>query len=468
LPCILHWNKNHFVVLYDIKKGLLTGKKRYKIADPGYGICTYDREKVKESWSAGDTKGTALFLHPTKEFFSSVFPKSNKVDLSYLLRYLLPHWRQVSWMILLLLVGTGIAIGLPILTQKLIDEGVEQKNLSITLNILLAQLALFSGNIMISATRNWIALLMGTKISIDIISDFIKKTLRLPLKYFDARLHGDFSQRIADHNRVETFLTSQSTVTLFSIVTFTAFLGILFTYDVQLLVLYVSLTMISLFWPLYWMKKRKLLDYLSFQVKGENQQSVYEIVSGVTDLKLNSLEDYKGEEGAEIQQRLFKINVRILKIEQIQVSGYEFINQFKNVLVTFLTALFVIRGQITMGMLISISYIIGQLNGLINQLIAFFRSLQDAKLSMARLTEVQAIEEEEKDGMEPLKVLDKATPLLVGKGNIHVRNLSFTHVVAEDQKVLNGLNFVICKGKITAIVGESGKTSLDEAIVEAV
>lgn len=466
LPCILHWKKSHYVVLYEIKDNFLNKKKSYKVADPGYGLHSYRRETVNDNWADQDLKGIALLLEPTDEFFKAEHPASSRISLRYLLGYLQPYWKQVMWMLLLLLCGTMISIGLPILTQKLIDDGVGKKDLSFTVNILIAQLAFFSGTIVINVIRNWITLLLGTKINIDIISDFIIKTLKLPLKYFDSRLQGDFSQRIIDHNRVETFLTSQSTITLFSIVSFTAYLVILFYYKADLLVLYITLTAISLGWSLYWMNKRKIMDHLRFQIRGESQQSVFEIISGVSDLKLNSLEEYKSQEWTQIQKRMLNINIRILKIEQLQLSGYEFINQLKNVIVTFLTAYFVIMDQLTLGMMISISFIIGQLNGPINQLITFFRSLQDAKLSMARLSEVQQLEEEERQGMENLDVMRIADDKVFD--GISIKDLSFGYENSEGQLALKELNLFIPRGKVTAIVGESGsgKTSLMKLLLK--
>lgn len=466
LPCILHWNKSHYVVLYEIKDSYINKKKTYKIADPGYGLHSYKKETIEANWVGEDSKGIALLLEPTNAFFETSYPKSTSVSLGYLLKYLQPYWKQVMWMLLLLFAGTLISIGLPILTQKLIDEGVGKKNLGFTINILIAQLAFFSGTIVISVVRNWIALLLGTRINIDIISDFIVKTLKLPLKYFDSRLQGDFSQRIVDHNRVENFLTSQSTITLFSMVTFAAYLFILFYYNLSLLVLYIVLTGLSLAWSLYWMNKRKIMDHLRFQIKGESQQAVFEIVSGVTDLKLNSLEEYKSFEWTQIQKKLLKTNIRILRIEQFQLSGYEFINQLKNVIVTFLAAYFVIKDELTLGMMISISFIIGQLNGPINQLITFFRSLQDAKLSMARLSEVQLLEEEEGEGLITLKTtVDRNNVSIEG---ISIKNMSFGYENSEGQLALRDINLLIPGGKVTAIVGESGsgKTTLMKLLLK--
>ena len=384
-----------------------------------------------------------------------------------MLKYLRPHQSQMGWMLFLLTLGTLSTLVFPILTQKLIDEGVSKKNLSVITVILLAQLAFFFGNIVINIFRNWIMLVVGTKINIQIISDFLKKLLKLPLKFFDTKLMGDFYQRIQDHERIESFLTSQSLLTLFSIITFTAFFGVLWYYDFRILAVYMILTIISVLWSLYWMRKRKILDYFRFQQRSENQESIYEIINGVSEMKLNQFEDFKRKEWENIQQKLFKINIRILKLDQVQLSGFEFINQLKNILVTFLSAYFVIKGHMTLGALLSVSYIIGQMNSPVSQLINFFRSLQDAKLSLARLNEVQNNPEEEQENQVPL-LSQKSTEQNGIKKGIYFKNVSFQYEGPQSPYVLKDINLFIPDGKITAIVGASGsgKTTLMKMLLK--
>ncbi|QNS41717.1 peptidase domain-containing ABC transporter [Chryseobacterium manosquense] len=467
LPCILHWNQNHFVVLQKISKNFLNGKTFYKIADPGYGFVYLNEEKFNKSWLSDGEKGVALLLEPSEAFYNYSLPKEKKLSISYLLKYLRPFKVQVWWMFLLLTIGTIITLVFPLLTQKLIDEGVNKRNLSITTYILLAQLAFFFGNIIIDVFRNWMVLFVGTKINIQIISDFLKKLLKLPIKFFDTKFMGDFNQRIQDHERIENFLTSQSLITLFSIITFIAFFGILWYYDFRILVVYMSLTLVSVIWSLYWLKKRKILDYFKFQQRSENQESIYEIINGVSEMKLNQFEDFKRKEWEQIQQRLFKINFRILKLDQIQVSGFDFINQIKNILVTFLSAYFVIKGHMTLGALLSVSYIIGQMNSPVNQLINFFRSLQDAKLSLARLNEVQNNTEEEQENQVPLLSQKYTEQNGIEKG-IYFKNVSFQYEGPQSPYVLKDINLFIPDGKITAIVGASGsgKTTLMKMLLK--
>lgn len=467
LPCILHWNQNHFVVLYKITKNIFTGKLIYKIADPGHGFISLSEEKFKKSWLSDLEKGVALFLEPTEEFFKQTPPKEEKLSIKYLLKYLKPYKNQMLQLFLLLLLGTLTTLIFPILTQKLIDEGVSKKDLPVISYILLAQLAFFFGNIIFGIFRNWIMLVVGTKINIQIISDFLKKLLKLPIKFFDTKLMGDFNQRIQDHERIENFLTSQSLLTLFSIITFSVFFGVLWYYDFRILVVYIVLTVISIIWSLYWMKKRKILDYFRFQQRSENQESIYEIINGVSEMKLNQFEDFKRREWEQIQQKLFKINIRILRLDQIQLSGFDFINQLKNIVVTFLAASFVVKGHMTLGALLSVSYIIGQMNSPVSQLISFFRSLQDAKLSLSRLNEVQNHPEEEQENQ--LQLLSKKYTEQNGiEKGIYFKNVSFQYEGPQSPYVLKDINLFIPEGKVTAIVGASGsgKTTLMKMLLK--
>ena len=467
LPCILHWNQNHFVVLYKINKNIFTGKLIYKIADPGHGFVSLSEDKFKKSWLSDGEKGVALFLEPTEEFYKQTPMEEKKLSIKYLLKYLKPYKKQMLQLFLLLLLGTITTLVFPILTQKLIDEGVNKKNLSVITYILLAQLAFFFGNIIFGIFRNWIMLVMGTKINIQIISDFLKKLLKLPIKFFDTKLMGDFNQRIQDHERIENFLTSQSLLTLFSMITFSVFFGVLWYYDFRILVVYIVLTIVSVAWSLYWMKKRKILDYFRFQQRSENQESIYEIINGVSEMKLNQFEDFKRREWEQIQQKIFKINIRILKLDQVQLSGFDFINQLKNIVVTFLAASFVVKGHMTLGALLSVSYIIGQMNSPVSQLISFFRSLQDAKLSLSRLNEVQNHPEEEQENQ--LQLLSKKYTEQNGiEKGIYFKNVSFQYEGPQSPYVLKDINLFIPEGKVTAIVGASGsgKTTLMKMLLK--
>ena len=471
LPCILHWNQNHFVVLYKISKGIISDKYYYHIADPAHGIIKLSREMVKKSWYSDDEKGVVLFLKPTEFFFSKSPPKLPKLSLKYLLTFLMPYKKQVGIMFFLLLLGSGLTLIFPFLTKSLIDEGVNNKDVHFIFIILLAQLSVFLGSITIEIFRNWLMLFVGTRVSITIISNFLKRMLRLPIKFFDTKTMGDFNQRIQDNNRIEDFLTSQSLTTFFSIVTFSVFFGVLWYYDFKILLVYLILTIISIIWSFYWLEKRKLLDYNRFQQRSENQESIYEMLNGVVEMKLNQFEDFKRKEWESIQEKLFKLNIRILKLDQLQLSGFEFLNQLKNILVTFLAANYVVKGNMTLGMLLSISYIIGQMNSPVNQLVEFFRSLQDAKLSLERINEVENHKDEEsplflddgeKKKLKELNLLKSSKRSNGIEKGINIQNLYFQYEGPKSPYVLKNISMLIPDGKMTAIVGASGsgKTTL--------
>jgi len=461
LPCMLHWNQNHFIVLRKISKHLFRNKFYYHIADPAHGKVKLSEEELRSSWYKKSDNGVALFLLPNDEFFEKEDVKEEKISITYLLSYLKPYKKQLIYMFLLLFLGSILTLIFPFLTEALIDRGVNAKDIDFISLILTAQLAVFFGTITIDIFRNWLMLYIGTHLSITIISDFIKKMLKLPIKFFDTKKKGDFIQRIQDNERIEDFLTSQSLTTFFSIITFLVFFGVFIYYDYKIFLAYVSLTVVSIGWSFFWLKRRKILDYYRFRQRSEDQESIYEIINGVSEMKINQFEDFKRMEWEKIQQNLFKINLRILKIDQIQLSGFEFINQLKNILVTFLAATYVVQGTMTLGALLSISYIIGQMNSPINQLIAFFRSLQDAKLSLERLNEVERHPTEEQEGQKMLLIPENLNGGDSETG-IKLKDLSFKYGSDASPSVLKNVNLFVPDGKVTAIVGASGsgKTTL--------
>lgn len=461
LPCILHWNQNHFVILQKISKNIITGKRMYRIADPGHGILTITEDKFDNSWVVDNQTGIALFLEPSDSFYQQKEIREEDLKLAYLLKYIQPFKKQIVILFLLLVLGTLTTLVFPILTQRLIDDGVNKKDINIIGYILLAQLAFYIGNILFEIFRNAITLHVATKINIRIIADFFKKLLRLPISYFDTKMMGDFNQRIQDQERIEEFLTSQSLLTFFSIITFSVFFGILWHYDFRILIAYVSFTLISVLWSLFWLQKRKILDYFKFQQRSENQEAIYEMINGVTEMKLNQFEESKQSDWEKIQLKIYKINKRILRLNQIQSSGFEFINQIKNIFVTFLAAYFVVNDKMTLGALLSVSYIIGQMNSPVSQLIFFFRSLQDAKLSLSRLNEIQVQPDEELKSQKTFVISGNnlISNLLPG---IKLKHVSFQYEGPASPYVLKDIDLYMPEGKITAIVGASGsgKTTL--------
>jgi ATP-binding cassette, subfamily B, bacterial len=480
MPCILHWSKNHFVVLSKIKgkftheaseRGIFNKRIRFYLADPAHGKISIGKEAFQKSWISDGDAGVALFLYPTDAFYASKPPITHQVNTRYILSLFKAHKRQFSYMLICLFLGTVISLVLPFLTRYLIDSGVSGKNIGIIKLVLMAQIGIFLGAMMLEIIRNWVMLYVGTKINIEIISRFLYKLLKLPIRFFDTKLMGDFNQRIQDHERIETFLKSSSLISVFSVFMLSVSIGILGYFDYKILVVYFIFTTAALAWSLLFLSRRKILDYYRFQSKSENQASIYEIINGVTEMKLNQFEDYKRSEWELIQKKLFKINIRILKVDQIQIGGFELINQLKNIVVTYLAAVSVVNGRMTIGELLSISYIIGQMVGPLNQLTSFFRSLQDAKLSLERLNEVQNYADEEQPGQKILpsiKGSNSSVTAVHSETGIRLDNVSFQYEGPLSPFVLKDINMVLPKGKITAIVGSSGsgKTTLMKLLLK--
>ena len=461
LPCILFWNNAHFVVLYDTYKNIFTKKRFYKIADPASGLINIPEDKFIDSWANSNNQGVAFLINPTEKFYSLTPPKESQYNFKLLSIYIFPHKKEFFRLFFGLGLGSLLTLVFPFLTQYLIDKGVAQKNISIVFILLIAQLSLFIGSTVIEIVRNWLVIYIGAKINIHIITDFFKKVLRLPLKFFDTKFTGDFYQRIQDHSRIENFLTSQSITTLFSLINFSVFFIVLLRYDVKILSIYITLTILSILWSNLFLKKREKLDYFRFKSSALNQQAVNEMIFGIQDIKLNNFEDFNIDNWQKVQKDVFEVNFEILKIDQLQLIGFDFINQLKNIIITFISAREVILGNISLGSLLSISYIIGQMNSPINQLITFFRSLQDAQLSMKRLTEVQNHKEEETS-------LSQAILYNNANDGIHIKNLSYQYEGPQSPFVLKNINVTIPHGKTTAIVGASGsgKTTLMKLLLQ--
>lgn len=453
LPCVLHWNQNHFVVLYKMKRTLLRGSKVFYIADPAHGLVKLNEERFRKSWIQDNEKGIALFLFPTEEFEQLEEKKEHKVNFSMLTKMLKPYRKELLQLVVGMLISSLITLIFPFLTQMLIDKGVASRNLSVVFIILLAQVFLFLGSVVLEVVRNWVLLYVGTRINVTIISEFLAKIFKLPIRFFDAKQMGDFNQRINDHERIEQFLTSHSLVTLFSAINFLVFFFVLLNYNTFIVLIYTLLTAAAISWSVLFLKRRKNLDYYKFQRRSENQESIYELINGIQEIKLNDFESYKRNEWEKIQIKLFRINLRILKLDQLQLVGFDFLNQLKNILVTFLAAQEVINGNLSLGAMLAISYIIGQLNAPVSQMVAFLRSLQDARLSLERLNEVHETEEEERSDLKSMSLV--LNPLKT-TGGIEIRELGFQYEGPNSPYILRNIDLDIPTGKTTAIVGESG------------
>ena len=453
-PCVVHWNKQHFVVVYKIDK---TGK--VYISDPSYGLITYTKEEFIKHWigaNADETteEGIALLLETTPVFYKNEFDEDEKkMTFSFLSKYLLKYKSLVVQLAVGLLAGSLLSLILPFLTQSIVDVGIQNQDLNFIYLVLIAQIMLFLGRMGIEVIRSWILLHLSTRINISIISDFFIKLMRLPISFFDTRMTGDIMQRINDHTRIEQLLTSSSLNTLFSLVNLIIFSIVLLFYDYRLFLVYFVGAILYIGWISFFLKKRKELDYKRFSQISQEQSKVIELVNGMQEIKMHNAEKQKRWGWEFLQVKLFKLRIKSLSLEQWQSVGGNFINQMKDILVSFLSAKLVLSGNLTLGMMLSVQYIIGQLNSPLLQLVEFIRQTQDAKISLERLGEIHDKEDEENK--------DEQYVSEIPQQDILVKDVSFRYI-GSDQFVFENLNLSIPYQKTTAIVGASGsgKTTL--------
>jgi ATP-binding cassette subfamily B protein len=459
LPCIVHWKQNHFVVVHNIKKDKKAGHRIY-VADPALGLVTYDEVDFKKCWYSTkkdeEEKGTALLLEPGPEFFDREDEKENRNrSLRYFLRYLAPYKSQLLQLVLGMLVVSILQLIFPFLTQSLVDVGIRDGNLGFITLILIAQLVIFVARLSVEFIRSWILLHMNTRINIALISDFLAKLMKMPLRYFDTKMTGDIMQRIGDHGRIETFLTGNSISTLFSFVNFFVFAFVLAYYNLIILGIFLAGNALYVAWILFFMKYRRELDHKRFAQSAGEQSNIIQLITGMQEIKLNNCEKQKRWQWERIQVKLFKIGIKGLVLGQLQQVGSVFFSQTTNIIVSFIAAKAVVEGQMTLGMMMALTYIIGQLSAPVEQFIGFARSFQDAQISLERLNEVHGKEDEE-------ETIENKLTVLPDKRDISIENLSFSYDGADRDYVLDNINLTIPQEKVTAIVGASGsgKTTL--------
>ncbi len=461
LPCILHWNKEHYVVLYDIKKG------QYRISDPGFGLIEYNETEFLKFWIGNNAddktqEGVALLLETTPKFFETDFDKEEKKPLGFsiLYQYL---WKYKSFLVQLsigLLAGTLLQLVFPFLTQSIVDVGIQNQNISFIYLILFAQLFLFAGRTGIELIRSWILLHLSTRINISLISDFFIKLMNLPISFFDVRMTGDIMQRINDHRRIERILTTSSLNVIFSVINMIVMGGVLAYYNLQIFFVFFTGSLLYFGWITLFLKRREALDYKRFSEVSQEQSKVMELINGMQEIKLHNAEKQKRWGWEHVQARLFKVSMKGLVLEQTQTIGSSVINELKNIFIVFISAKLVIDGDITLGMMMAISSIVGNLNGPITQLIGFVRELQDAKISLARLSEIH--EKEDEVQQEEFQMHD-----VPSNQDIQIKNLTYRYL-GSDVPVLEDLSLVIPAKKVTAIVGVSGsgKTTLMKLLLK--
>lgn len=459
LPCILHWKQNHFVVCHAIKK-----KKdgyRYHIADPASQLVTYGDEEMKKCWLAtkvdGEEKGAALALEPSPDFYTREDEQESerKNGLGFFFRYLFPYKKELIHLLLGMLVVSMLQLIFPFLTQSLVDTGIRDGNLSFITLILIAQLVVSVSQLSVEFIRSWILLHVNTRINISLISDFLIKLMKLPLRFFDTKMVGDIMQRIGDHNRIESFLTGSSISTLFSFFNFFIFGFILAYYSPLILGIFLLGNTLYVCWILVFMKYRRELDIRRFAQAAGEQSSLIQLVTGMQEIKLNNCEKQKRWQWERIQVKLFRISVKGMALGQVQQVGSVFFNQTTNILISFIAAKSVVGGEMTLGMMMSLTYIIGQLNAPVSAFIGFVRQLQDAKISLERLNEIHGKEDEESKASSQLSTLPE-------KKEITVNHVYFSYDGADRDYVLEDVCLTIPQQKVTAIVGASGsgKTTL--------
>ena len=463
LPCIVHWNQNHFVVVYKIKKHN-KGKYTVYVADPGKGHVTYTKEEFCEHWIStktnGEEKGIALLLEPTEQFYAQndteAVPTQSRVK--FLWSYLKKYKRFFTQLILGLLLGSLLQLVFPFLTQAIVDTGIGGKDIGFVWLVLLAEMMLLFSRTAIEFIRSKILLHISTRINISLISDFFIKLMKLPMKFFDTKLMGDLLQRIEDHRRVEQFLTSSSLNLLFSFFTFLVFGVVLAVYNLGIFLVFLLGTSLYAGWIILFLKKRRQLDYKYFEQAGRNRNVTYQLLGGMQEIKLQGCEQRKRWEWEDVQADLFKVNLQSLNLQQVQQAGSITINEVKNILITVLAATAVIHGNMTLGMMLAVQYIIGQLNSPVEQLIQFIYSWQDVSISLDRMNEIHTETNEENVERTRTAYTDKNT-----KGHsLMIKDLSFKYDIYSPINILSNINLSIPNGKVTAIVGASGsgKTTL--------
>jgi len=449
LPCIVHWKQNHFVVVYDIKPK----KNKVYVADPAHGLVQYTIAEFLQGWlsdkSGEGNEGVALLLEPTPDFYTKDNDETpNKTKFSFLFRYLKPYHKFIIQLILGMLLGTMLQLIFPFLTQSIVDYGISNQNLSFVTLILIAQLTLFTAQTAVEFIRSWILLHISTRINISIISDFLIKLMKLPIGFFDTKMIGDIMQRIGDHHRIQSFLTSQTLNTLFSIVNLVVFTIILGIYNLTLLGVFLLSSALYVGWITIFLKRRRDLDFKRFAQASQEQSNIVQMVTGMQEIKLNNCERQRRWEWENIQAKLFKVSIKGLALSQYQQSGAFFINESKNIIISFFAAQAVITGNMTLGMMMAVQYIIGQLNSPISQLIGFIQSAQDAKISLERLGEIHNKPDEEQDDEHRIGNIPK-------NQDLHLDHLTF-HYDPLSEPVLSDITLTIPHGKTTAIVGMSG------------
>lgn len=455
LPCILHWNQKHFVVLYEISKN----GKRYKVADPGKGLITYTKKEFESHWLSsmtdGEPSGIVMQLTPTEEFYKHDYEKKEeKRSFRFLFGYLKQYRRYFTQIILGLALGCVLQLLMPFLTQAIVDLGIKHKDIGLIWLILLGELMIVIGRTATDFIRRWMLLHISMRINISLVSDFFIKLLKLPMSFFDTKLMGDLLQRIGDHTRVQNFLTGQVLNVVFTFLSFIIFGIVLFVYDSFIFGIFAIGSVCYGMWIISFLRKRNVLDYELFEQQARNQNKTYQLINSMQEIKLQDCEQRRRWEWEDSQADLFSVQMKSLKLQQTQEAGSIFINEVKNIIITVLAATAVINGQMTLGAMLAVQYIIGQLNSPVEQFMQFIYSLQDVKISLERINEIHEGKNEE--------TKENQTTEFNSDKSIRIENVDFKYDSHALRKTMEDVSFDIPEGKVSAIVGASGsgKTTL--------
>ena len=456
LPCILHWNQNHFVILYKVKKG-----RKFYVADPGKGLTTYTIDEFKQHWietgQGEDEKGIAMFLEPTQAFYDNTNEHETRTEkpFKFLFGYIKQYRKYFFQIILGLFVGSLLQLALPFLTQNIVDIGIKNKDIDFIWLILIGQLVITLSRTSVDFIRRWLLLHISMRINISLVSDFFIKLLQLPMSFFDTKLMGDLMQRIGDHSRVNSFLTQQTLNVAFSLISFAVFSCVLLVYNRLIFLIFLIGSILYGGWIALFLRRRKVIDYELFEQQAANNNKTYQFLTSMQEIKLQDCEQRRRWEWEDVQADLFHIQMKSLKLQQTQEAGSIFINELKNIIITVVSATAVINGSLTLGMMLAVQYIIGQLNSPIEQLMHFIYSVQDVKISLERINEIHKKDNEE-DYNRSRTDFDNESH------NIELNNIDFKYDPHALSKTIEGVNIHIPEGKITAIVGASGsgKTTL--------
>lgn len=458
LPCIVHLNRNHYVVVYKATK------KKIYVSDPGQQLMKYSIEEFSNQWlkqQGSETPvGFALLLEPTPKFYSESEDESKKFNFRYIFKYLRPYKAFIVQIFLSLLLSSGIGLIMPFMTQSIVDVGIGTGNSRFVLMILIAQMVLTFGQMANSLIRNWLMLHVTTRMSISIVSDFLIKLMKLPISFFDSKNVGDIIQRIGDSGRIQSFLTGSLISIIMAVVTFIIYSIVMTSYSLRILGIFLLGSILYVGWIALFLKRRRKLDFMRFQEAASSQNNIVQLVSGMQDIKLNNCEGQKLNEWENIQGKLYNISIKGLTLGQTQIVGGSFIDQIKNLLISYIAASSVIDGTMTLGMMTAMQYVIGQLNAPIANFISFVQSTQDAKISMERLGEVH-----EKDDIDIDD--DSKSKEIPTNADLTLNNVVFQYNGPRSNKVIDNISFNIPANKVTAIVGKSGsgKTSLLKLIL---